>query len=158
VNTLLTWTPKSITDYWLIKTMVAALVYLFGGDPLVHAMYIPFSILMLLDLLTGIWASRKEGRKITSSGMIQKTLKKFASYAIIIVAARMLEHILALAIGAPALGFVSVKVALLYLTLAEATSIDENLRRAAGIGLGAILRRFLKASGVGEDLPKGPRQ
>jgi phage-related holin len=153
---LFTWVPKSVADHWSIKVAVAVLVYLFGGDRLVHAMYVPFSILMLLDLLTGIWASRKEGHRITSSGIIQKTFKKFAAYATIIIAARMLEHILALAIGTPALGFVSVKIALLYLTVAEATSIDENLRRAVGIGLGTILRRFVKASGVEEDPP--PKQ
>jgi hypothetical protein len=121
-------------------------------------MYIPFGVLMGLDLVTGIWASRKEKQEITSGGILSRTLKKFGSYAIVIIAARMLEHILALAIGAPALGLISVKVALLYLTAAEATSIDENLRRAAGIGLGAILRRFLKASGVEpEEVAPGPQ-
>ena len=143
--------PKSLIDSWYWKSLVAALAYLFGGDRLVHAMYIPFSVLIFLDLCTGLWAARKEGRHIASSGIVQKTLRKFGAYATIIIAARMLEHTLSLAIGTPALGFVSVKIALLYLTTAEATSIDENLRRAAGIGLGAVLRRFIKASGQDED-------
>jgi hypothetical protein len=85
---------------------------------------------------------------VSSKVGIRKTLEKFGVYAVIVVAARMLEHILALAVGAPALGYVSVKVAIIYLSTTEAVSIDENLRNISGIGMGALIRRFTQATGV----------
>ena len=138
---------KSLWNGWPMKTFVSALAFLFGGDRLVHALYVPFGVLLLLDLATGLWAARKR-QEVSSKVGIRKTLEKFGVYAVIVVAARMLEHILALAVGAPALGYVSVKVAIIYLSTTEAVSIDENLRNISGIGMGALIRRFTQATGV----------
>ena len=50
---------KSLWNGWPMKTFVSALAFLFGGDRLVHALYVPCGVLLLLDLATGLWAARK---------------------------------------------------------------------------------------------------
>jgi phage-related holin len=135
---------RSLTESWYYKAAAVVIAYLFGGDRLVVAMYIPFFVLMVIDLFTGMWASRREGTKITSSGVVERTWQKIRTYGAIVVTARMLELIVASAVGIDAGHNLGVKMAVLYLATAEATSIDENLRRSHGVGLGVILRRLTK--------------
>lgn len=147
-------TFKGLAQAWYIKLIIAVLAFLFGGDRLVHVMYGALLVLMLLDLIAGIWRAAKTPNSTTpGKGSlswrvgITSTLGKFAIYTIVLVAARMMEIIVSTALGADSLGQVSVKVAVIYLATQELVSIDEHLRAINGIGLGMLLERFRKLIG-----------
>jgi len=146
-------TLAKLADWWWAKLFVGGLLFAFGGDRGVHVMYMALAVLWLLDLATGYWKARKAGTA-TSRDALVKTGFKWINQAVVIVAARMLEIIVVGAIGVPSMGVmqhVTVKVAVVYLAVHEAISIDENLRAINGIGLGAILANLKRLTGQGGD-------
>lgn len=142
-------TLAKLADWWWAKLLVGGLVFAFGGDRGVHIMYVALVVLWLLDLVTGYWKAHKTGTA-SSREALTKTGFKWVNQMIIVVAARMLEIIVTGALGVPSLGVmqhVTVKVAIVYLAVHEAISIDENLRAINGIGLGAILANLKRITG-----------
>jgi phage-related holin len=128
------------SEWWKLSAAIAT--YLLGGEALVRALYVPLGVLLVLDLVTGLWAARRTGQAITSPTLLRKTTTKLGAFLIVLIASRMLDAIISAATGLPPSSAIT-KAAVIYLTTHEVVSVDENLARATGIGLGAVLRRFL---------------
>ncbi len=83
------------------------------------------TVLTLADFISGLWASLKEKKKITSSGMRRTVIKILAYYSAIIVAFVLETYLM------QELPVVKVVTGLIGLT--EAKSFFENLNRITGI-------------------------
>lgn len=83
------------------------------------------SVLVVADFITGLWASKKEGKPITSAGL-KKTVVKTLAYQSAIVIAFVLETYLL--DGMPV-----IKVVTAMIGLTEGKSFFENMHRITGI-------------------------
>lgn len=100
----------------------------------IRPLMIAVSVLVLADLITGIWASKKEGKKITSSG-IKKTVAKTLAYQSCIVIAFVIETWLISDMPI-------VKVVGGLIALTEGKSFFENINRITGVDFWSeILKR-----------------
>lgn len=155
-------TLRDLVAFWPIKLVVALAVYLVGSNRVVHIMYGALAGLMLVDLATGIWRAAKT-KQLSSRIGVSSTMGKFGAYFTILLTARLLELLVVSGIGLSpdGAGQISVRVAIVYLALQEAVSIDENLRTVNGIGLGIILTNLRRLLGQSEPpappAPGGPR-
>lgn len=83
--------------------------------------------LVIMDLLTGIWAAKKRGEKITSNGL-RNTVSKTLAYVSCILVSHVAEMYLV-----PDLPMVKVVAALIGMT--EVKSFFENMNHITGIDI-----------------------
>jgi hypothetical protein len=91
----------------------------------VRPVMIAAGVLIVLDMITGMLASRKQGERITSSGL-KKTVGKMFLYQSSIVVGFLMEHYLLE-------GIPVVKVIAGIIALTEGKSFFENVHRITGI-------------------------
>lgn len=91
----------------------------------VHSVLIAVSCLVLLDFITGIMASMKQKKKITSKGFKDTVVKTFMYQCTIIVAMLMEKYLLP---GTPV-----IKVVVALITMTEGKSFFENVEVMTGI-------------------------
>lgn len=77
------------------------------------------SFLVIVDLLTGIWASKKRGEPVSSNG-IRRTISKTLAYHLVIITSYIIEKYLLL--GIPIL-----KTVVGLITISEVQSFFENI-------------------------------
>lgn len=104
----------------LFKSMLAAVMYFSG----IHHYLISVFSLLLLDVITGLWAAKKRGDKITSRKLRKGLLEKFALYIILFVSAFMLEQVIQHII--PYSHFFIAWILAIIVNVYEITSIIEN--------------------------------
>lgn len=56
----------------------------------IHSMIIATGVLIIADMILGIWAAKKRGEKITSAGM-RRTISKFFVYQIVLITGFVIE-------------------------------------------------------------------
>lgn len=71
---------------WLSKLFLASLAALAP----IHMVMITVGVLILADLITGIWAALKRGEKVSSAAM-RRTISKIFIYQLAVVTGFMLE-------------------------------------------------------------------
>ena len=91
----------------------------------VHDVIIGVSILVTLDFMTGILASRKIKKKITSRGFRQTVSKTFSYQGTIVVAMIIEKHLVP--------GIPVIKIISSFIVLTEAKSFFENVEVLTGI-------------------------
>ncbi len=140
-------------DAWWLKSSGAILAGLWGyvakAEAEQTAIYALF-ILMGLDLVTGIAASTRRGKKL-SSKRLSDTGYKIVGYSSVIVATSAVERLVP--------GSVSlVPCSVAPLALTELVSLLENVRHL-GVKNGGMLKRILEAalSHPDEEHPRGPQ-
>lgn len=104
---------------FLAELAALAVAYLSPISGMVHAVL----LLIAADWLTGVYASRKEKKKITSRGF-RKTVEKFVLYTLAIVTTYLVETEIA--------EFRMANVVAGYVALTELKSIFENIVRITG--------------------------
>lgn len=97
----------------------------------VRPVMVAVGVLVLADMVTGIWASLKEGKSITSGGL-KKTVAKGLAYQMAIIVAFTMETWLLE--GVPL-----VKVCAGLIALTEGASFFENMHRITGVNFWALL-------------------
>lgn len=113
----------------------------------IRPVMIAVSVLVIADMITGVLAARKEGKRITSSGF-KKTISKTLAYQSAIVVSFVIETYLME--GIPA-----VKVVAALIALTEGKSFFENLHRITGVDYWAKIMQIAKSNGtIKEYLPK----
>lgn len=86
---------------------------------------IAVSALVIADFITGLWASKKEGKPITSSGLRRTVVKGLAYQSAIIVAFVLETYLLD--------GLPVIKAVTALIGITEAKSFFENVKRITGI-------------------------
>jgi len=91
---------------------------------------------LVVDFITGIYASYKNKEKIVSH-RLRETIEKFCFYSIGIIAAIFFQSIFipAIPLGKIVAGFISA---------IELLSIYENIRKITGKDIGGIIKEYLK--------------
>lgn len=89
-------------------------------------------VLILIDLFTGIWRSKKEHAPITSKGL-RTTVEKTLSYFVVVIACVLIDVFLMMPI------LVSTLV-LGYISFVELYSICENITKVTGIDFIAFIK------------------
>ena len=126
---------KSITSAGL----VALLIKLFGDN---YIIYEALMILVIIDFLTGIICSFRNGKKITSFGMT-RTIKKVMLYAFFMISVHQLYRITLY------LNWIQI-FAITFLAITELLSIIENLSRAGILIPKWVTKRLTKYIETGE--------
>lgn len=98
--------------------------------------------LIMVDLITGVWASVKRGEKITSAGF-QRTLVKLMVYEVAIALGFIAQHYL-MGDAIPVMNMVGS-----YVGLTEMTSIYENLNTISGTELLKTVLEALRSKNSG---------
>jgi phage-related holin len=91
----------------------------------IHSTLIAISVLVVADLITGLWAAKREKQPITSSGL-KKTIAKTLAYQTTIIVAFVMETYLLSDIPV-------VKVIAGLIAVTEGKSFLENMHRITGI-------------------------
>jgi phage-related holin len=91
----------------------------------IRSVMIAVSLLVIADMITGIWASLKEGKKISSNGL-RRTVAKTLAYQLTIVVSFIIETYLI--DGIPVVKVVSGLIA-----ITEGKSFFENMERITGV-------------------------
>ena len=91
----------------------------------IHSVMIAVTFLVISDLVTGVWASRKRNEKITSSGF-KKTVMKILAYQTAVIMAFVMETYLLQ--GVPL-----IKVVAGLIAITEGKSLFENIHIITGI-------------------------
>jgi hypothetical protein len=116
---------------WIVKFLSMLVLTLVP----IHSVLIAVSVLVVADLATGIWASLKEHKPITSAGLRRTVVKTFAYQASVIMAFVIETYLLQ---GVPI-----IKVVAGLIAMSEGKSFFENLYRITGIDFwSAILVRI----------------
>ncbi|MBW6395553.1 phage holin family protein [Thermus sp. SYSU G05001] len=106
-------------DSWPVKLAGAFLLWAFGPWKEAYGVLVA---LVVLDTLTGIWASLREGRSVRSGIMKVKSLGKLFLYFAALLLAALVDK---------GLGLGAVDLTLGLLIATEALSVLENLQRIA---------------------------
>lgn len=106
---------------FLLKFAAIILAYFSPCKEVLHAVFALFAI----DWLTGVYWSRKSGKKFTSY-RLRKSISKGASYMVAIIAAFILDQSI---LGG---GFHLINIVGGYIGLTELKSILENLSKITG--------------------------
>lgn len=115
----------------LIKFFSVLLVVLLPIKSIMLAVF----CLVLADFVTGVWASIKEGRRITSHGF-KKSISKLIAYEAAIIMSFVIESYLFS-------GFPLIKIASGLIALTEGKSFFENINRITGVDFTAeFIKRF----------------
>ena len=93
----------------------------------IHTLMLVVGALMILDLITGVWAAVKRGEPITSRRM-GRTVGKMLVYQLAIISGYLIEY------GLGGLLPVS-KLVGAAITLVEGTSVLENLNKLSGVNI-----------------------
>ena len=116
-------TFAKILQYPAIKIILSALgIILLGG--LTTQAYVFLGILILLDIITGIWYSLKEGI-FRSNELARMFAIKYSVYLVLLSSANIVAYII------PLMGWLA-KAVIIFICVTEFTSISENLSRATG--------------------------
>lgn len=106
-------------ESWPAKLAIGFLTFVFGGWQEAYGALI---LLVLLDIASGMYASRRQGRSITSRRMREGLVTKFVTYPASIAAMNLAE------VGMHT-GGLFLTLLLGFLCLTEAISVLENLSR-----------------------------
>jgi phage-related holin len=122
-------------DIWsfLKLLFISVLMYLSPVKNFVHLV----SALIIIDLMTGILASWKSGKKITASRMA-KTIYKLILYSVAIIATYLVQMIAADGVGL-------VRICALIIGATELKSIYENISRITGGDLFRMIWEVIKS-------------
>lgn len=114
-----------------IKTLALSLLSVFAP---IHATLITAFSVVLIDLITGLIAAKKQGIPITSTGLKSTVVKLFV-YQLVIVVAFLIETYLAK-------GVALTNIVTSYIGITELLSINENIALISGKDLlsGAIAK------------------
>jgi len=108
----------------LLSTLVA-FVFLFLA-PIKEYVYLVFG-LIILDFITGGYASYRDGEHFTAKKM-RRTIEKFFFYSLAIIAAYILQKIIAEGVECP-------RIVALFIGATELKSIYENISRITGTSI-----------------------
>ncbi len=138
------YAERFLLEAWPLKLLLGLLAWLYGPWQEAYGVLIA---LVVLDTITGVWASRREGRTIRSAILRAKSLTKVGFYA----AALMMASLAGRITGLNGL----LDLALAFAIISEALSVAENLIRAyPEHPLGRYLKGLLEArTGKKEDPP-----
>ncbi len=126
---------------WLLKLALASIAALAP----IHSILVSVFLLIIADLVTGVWAAKKQGQSISSS-KLRNTVSKFFIYQMAIITAFVLETYL-LEGAVPA-----TKIVAGIIGLSEGVSVFENLNKISNTDL---FKKLLTALGSA-NLPKQP--
>ena len=101
----------------------------------IRSIMIAISVLVIADLITGVWASKKEGQNITSNGL-KRTISKTIAYQTAVIVAFIIETYLV-----PEMPVIKVVAGLIGLT--EGKSFFENIHRITGIDFWSVALKKL---------------
>lgn len=73
-----------------LKGISVAVIAVFAP---IQAIIISVGVLVIVDMITGIWAAIKQDKKITSAGL-RRTVSKFVIYQVAILSGFLVEHYL----------------------------------------------------------------
>lgn len=124
-------------DKWLAKIAIAAIAALAP----VHSVLISVGVLIVADLVTGVWAAHKLKQKI-SSAKLRNTVSKFFIYQTAVITAFILETYL-LDGSLPVIKLVAGLIGAV-----EGLSIFENLNKISGNNLFKVLLEKLGSSNL----------
>ena len=134
--TILTTT---IQTKWI--ALISALIAFFAP---VGGMLLAVGFSILLDTITGIWKSRKQGKAITSRGLSQ-VISKMLLYQITIILFFLIDWYILNSILKSIFNqyLLLTKVLSLVLISIEVISINENYKAVKGIDLWASLKKLI---------------
>jgi phage-related holin len=140
------YAERFLLEAWPLKLLLGLLAWLYGPWQEAYGVLVA---LVVLDTITGVWASRREGRTIRSAVLRSKGLTKVGFYA----AALMMASLAGRVTGLNGL----LDLALSFAIVSEALSVAENLIRLyPEHPLGRYLQGLLEArAGQKEDPPAG---
>lgn len=107
--------------------------------PIYPAM-IALTWVLAIDWVTGVWASRRRGERITSKRM-SETITKVVLYNLLIITAIVVETYLA-----P--GFPLVRLAIGFIGMVELKSVAENITALTGVDFWKALLKYFKRKGI----------
>ena len=126
-----------------ITTLGVAIVALLTP---IHDAMITCGVLIVMDLIMGIVASRKLGEKIESK-KLKNTVVKMLVYQLLIVSAFITEKYM--------IDFFSLtKITLAFVAIVEFTSLAENFQKITGLPFVKYLTKYINNLLNKEDLPK----
>jgi len=102
--------------------------------------------LVIVDLITGIWAAKKRGEKITSNGL-RNTASKTLAYLLLVFTSHVVQSILV-----PEIPLVKVVSALIGVT--EVKSFFENIEHITGLDVWSEVLKKLHGNKKVQKLPK----
>ena len=125
---------------YIIHQMCATIVQIFAFvilylTPIANYVHIVL-VLIAIDLITGIYASLKEGQKFEAR-KLRDTVEKFVFYALAIISAYMLQRIISEGVELP-------RIVAIYIASIEVKSIYENISRITKTDLAMALWETLK--------------
>jgi len=123
-----------IENTWDFILKLIAFVILFLA-PISNYVHLVF-VLIGIDLITGIYASMKEGQRF-SAKKLRCTVEKFVCYALAIIAAYLLQRIIND-------GTEIARIVALYIGATELKSIYENISRVTKTDIVAMLWDVIK--------------
>lgn len=123
---------------WLEKLLLACVAVLAP----IHAVIITVFVLVIADMITGIWAAKKQGQEVNSASM-RRSVSKLFIFEVVIIAAFLVEQFL---IGGL---FPATKIVAGAIGLVELKSILENANIIAGED---IFKMVLQRIGSENDL------
>jgi phage-related holin len=123
-----------LQDTWSFLTTLFMAVVMFFLP--IHSFVNLVIALIGIDLITGIWASLKNGEAITAKRMVI-TVYKFILYALAIIAAYILQLIANDGIGLP-------RIVALFVGAIELKSAYENIGKILGKDIFSMLWQILK--------------
>lgn len=130
-----------------IFSLLAALVALILP---IKAVGLAIGFLVFVDIATGIWASVKEGKRL-SSDRFRRTVTKSAVYLIALICAQVAEvHLFFSEVPI-------VKVVAGLIASTELISVGENLTRISGLDFRGMFKKILPEQLNKEDRGEGPR-
>lgn len=111
---------ESLYDF-ILKMFAFVVLYLTPISNYIHIVL----ILLLIDNISGIWASLHEGEKFTAF-KLRKTVTKFVWYAVAIIVGYLLQNLFNQ-------GSNLARIVAIYLAATETKSIYENIARITGM-------------------------
>jgi phage-related holin len=128
------YAERFFLEVWPLKLFLGFLAWLYGPWQEAYGVLIA---LVVLDTITGVWASKREGHTIRSAILRTKSLTKVGFYAVALMVASLAGRIAGLD------GLLD--LALTFAIISEALSVVENLIRIyPEHPLGRYLRRLLE--------------
>ncbi|MBV5327201.1 MAG: phage holin family protein [Chlorobium sp.] len=106
---------------YAMKLLASFVAYFAPSAPLIHAVL----IMVLIDLITGVWAATTRAEKINSNGL-RRTVRKMIGYVILIISG----HIVDVTLLSGSLHLASIFSA--YIGLTELQSVRENVACITG--------------------------
>lgn len=117
---------------WLLKVAAFVVLYLSPISSFVHIVL----ILVLIDNITGIWASVKNGEPFTAN-KLRKTITKFILYSVAIITGYLLQSLVND-------GTAIAKYVAFAIGSVEVVSIYENIARITGLNVFKQLAEYLQ--------------